>query len=131
MSITPADILKVADELSRFSSEAHSRSAASRAYYAAFHTAKSWHDTALPAPGMCRGDLRGRSHEELIERLRHPAPECSPVLRDSSKSAGLILITLRSRRVLADYQLTEAMTRDEAVTAVETAAHLMRDLRTD
>jgi hypothetical protein len=126
MSCSPAEILALADELSNGPTAAYWRSAASRAYYAAYHAARIWHDTRLPAPGMCAPDVRG-VHEEFIERLRHPAPETKGDLRVKSATIGRVLLGLRRMRVRADYELNESFTRDEALTAVSQADQVLAD----
>lgn len=74
--------------------EAALRSATSRAYYAAFHHAKSYLQAKDPSLNMARD---GRAHDQVPERLRGPG--CTRV----EKGAAEKLERLRSSRRWADY----------------------------
>ncbi len=108
MPITPQDLLSIARQQALHATEAWHRSAISRAYYAAYHRCREW-EQALPAPGSNRGPAGGR-HQELINRLQNPAPECGRELGNRSRASGLQLSVQRQRRVDADYELAQEVT---------------------
>lgn len=91
--------IEVARELADGGKEAHWRSSASRAYYAAFHTAReaiTQHDIVIPetAAGHQRvQDCLAASGNGLLE------------------TANTYLGTLHNNRLKADYRLTTAMVR--------------------
>lgn len=70
MAIDSRDLFAFAQSLSRNTSEVATRDAISGAYYAAFHRCRAW-EQALPALGSNEGPSGG-SHQELINRLKHP-----------------------------------------------------------
>lgn len=105
MSIDHHDLLGLARELCDGSTEAHWRSAVSRAYYGAYHACDQWHGR-LPAPGSDIGP-KGGVHQTLINRLRNPAPEVKGAERALSKTLATVLEVLRVQRNCADYDLSE------------------------
>ncbi|HEY1394498.1 hypothetical protein [Roseateles sp.] len=111
MTIECKDFFTFARQLGQQDSEVAFRSAISRAYYAAFHRCKEWEET-LPMLGRNEGP-EGGSHQELINRLKHPAERCGEILKERSRRNGAQLEAQRHRRVQADYAL------DETVTAAE------------
>ena len=114
MSSAPADLLTVARELSKCSSEAHWRGAVSRAYYASYHACLRWHDT-LPMPGD-PGSARGE-HERLIQRLVNPAKQCAASEVRTSRWLSGQLSNLRAMRVQSDYELANTVALEDAVLA--------------
>lgn len=105
MTIAAHDILNIAHQIRGFSNEAGYRSAISRAYYSVFHSCLDW-EKSLAIPGSCSGH-EGGHHQQLINRLRNPAPE----LKDSatrmlSKKIAARVEALRTKRVAADYMLS-------------------------
>ena len=119
---TPRDILAVAVELSAGPTQAHWRSAISRAYYASHHALKVWHAT-LPAPGSV-GLAKG-SHEQLVAQLRSPAPESSPEQQKSSRTYSVKLALMLRQRVAADYLLNETIGADQAATVCAMARGIL------
>jgi uncharacterized protein (UPF0332 family) len=113
MPITPNDLLEAARRQALDPSETWRRSAISRAYYAAYHRCRDWEST-LPTLGSNAGPAGGR-HQELINRLRNPAPECGTEVGHRSRASSYQLFAQRQRRVDADYDLhaevTEATVR--------------------
>lgn len=107
MAIDCKDLLAYARQLGRQDSELGCRSAISRAYYAAFHRCRLWEQT-LPELGRNEGPAGG-SHQELINRLKHPAERCGELLKERSRQNGVQLEVQRRRRVQADYHLEEAV----------------------
>lgn len=118
----PGDILAVAVELSHGATQAHWRSAISRAYYASHHALKGWH-SALPAAGSV-GSATG-SHEQLVAQLRNPDRQCSEVQKVTSGGFSMRLAGLLRQRVTADYILTGSTTQAEAETACEVAPGIL------
>jgi uncharacterized protein (UPF0332 family) len=114
--MNPRDFLDVAGELAAESTEAHWRSAISRAYYAAFHIARG----LLRRCGFAV-PFAGPAHEYLPRRLMnggHP---------DVSR-AGDLLTDLRQRRNRADYDLGRPVDEQAAVDAVLDADDVIRTL---
>jgi uncharacterized protein (UPF0332 family) len=110
MPITPDDLFLAARRQALDPSETWRRSAISRAYYAAFHRCREWEKT-LPTLGSNLGPAGGR-HQELINRLRNPAPECGKEVGNLSRASGYQLFFQRQRRVDADYELQLAVTEE-------------------
>ncbi len=105
MTIAAPDILDVAQQIRAFSSEAGNRSAISRAYYSVYHSCLEWEKT-FASPGSQSGP-EGGFHQQLINRLRNPAPEVrDPGLRMLSKKIAARVEALRTKRVAADYLLS-------------------------
>ncbi len=112
MAIGPREILAYARNLQpqAATNEVCARSAVSRAYYAAYHAARLFHET-LPEPGTLPPAKAGKDdgmgkHAELIMRLQNPSPK---VRRDSrqiasiSVAVGSLLNVIKANRVTADY----------------------------
>lgn len=114
----PSDILLLASRLAQEDVEASWQSAVSRAYYSCFHAAKIWHDS-LPRPGdpqTARGE-----HETLIRQLTLPHRDCDPAQIALSRWLAGQLFNLRAERVVADYKLSEPMSKERALNACATA----------
>lgn len=107
MTIAAHEILTVANLICGFSSEAGYRSAISRAYYSVFHSCLEW-EKSLALPGSGSGH-EGGHHQQLINRLRNPAPEVKdPDVRILSRKIAARVEALRTKRVAADYFLSAA-----------------------
>lgn len=105
MTIAAHEILTVANQICGFSNEAGYRSAISRAYYSVFHSCLEW-EKSLAIPGSGSGHDGGH-HQQLINRLRNPAPEVKdPAIRLLSKKIAARVDALRTKRVAADYFLS-------------------------
>lgn len=135
MATRPSQILDLARSLQAQSaaSEAHARSAVSRAYYAAYHAAREFHiglaePGYMPPPRPGHKDEAAGIHVELVLRLQNPA---SKVRKASSKIAatsvaiGSVLDALRLNRVLADYRLDEAVSEELAREALSSAESIL------
>lgn len=115
--MSPEDFLSLSKRLCESQDEIDLRSSISRAYYGAYHAAC---DTAmrLQLPEAKRYDAG--MHERLISRF-----ECNgPGLRKIARR-------LRDRkrlRAMADYQLGEQVTREEASLNALESARLVQDL---
>jgi uncharacterized protein (UPF0332 family) len=114
--IADRDFLNVAVRLCLTGVEADWRTAASRAYFAAFHCAR----TLMTAMGfeVPRGD---QAHGYLWRRLE----SCGA---HRVGEAGSLLSELRTYRNRADYDLATDFTIRDAKYSVESAADLMRTL---
>jgi uncharacterized protein (UPF0332 family) len=108
------DFLPAARRLASSSDEADLRSAASRAYYAAFHAARDLLTTL-----RFRTPRADRAHNYLYVRLNNcgaPAVE----------GAATLLHDLRSLRNLADYEVRSPFGAQEAAGAVDDAEEIFR-----
>lgn len=126
MSSTHQDLIGLAHELKTGATEAHWRSAVSRGYYAAYHGCQIWHN-ALKVPGSNEGPPGG-SHQQLINRLGHPAPEVKGGERPLSKSLSTFLGLLHIKRCAADYQLDKTIDQVAAQTACKEAELILSKL---
>jgi uncharacterized protein (UPF0332 family) len=110
------EFLPLAVQLAGGTTEAEWRSAASRAYYAAFHVARRLlSDLQFTVP---RAD---RAHQYLIFRLCNSS-------EGTVQQAGRDLETLRRLRNRADYDETPALPQPQAVAAVQIAEMVVRVL---
>jgi hypothetical protein len=123
MGITHTEFLNLAQQLAQENSEAALRSSVSRAYYAVYHHFKNWHDQ-LPCPGSSAGHPGG-VHQELINRLRNPAPELKQEQKVESKTKAAQLEALRNQRHIADYKLSDTVEATLAKNACELAKKLL------
>lgn len=123
MSIRAADFVQVAERLAAVDDEPHARSAVSRAYYGAYHAALAW-ERGLAAPGSMAGAVGGM-HEQLLARLRTPAPEVKGEQRLKSRSLAYRLQVLRASRTMADYDLAAAVDPGEVGARVADARDLV------
>jgi len=110
------DFLAVAEELIEGDTEAHWRSAVSRAYYAAFHVARL-------LMGRCgfRVPESDRAHAYLGHRLNNAG-------HDGASQAGRRLDLLRDLRNEADYDLWRGLSRGDADARVEMARSVIEAL---
>lgn len=127
MPIAPYEILEVAKTLSASDTEACIRSSVSRAYYALYHGCLKLEST-LPVPGSNVGP-DGGVHQQLINRLRNPAPE----LRDTetrilSKKLAALLEGLKTKRTAADYDLLGPFTAEIAVNACDLVCKTLENI---
>jgi uncharacterized protein (UPF0332 family) len=112
------DFLALAAQLAADATEAGWRSAVSRAYYAAFHTARRLlTELSFTVP---RAD---RAHQYLVFRLSN----CG---ESTAEQAGRDLDTLRRLRNRADYDDMPAVTQAQAVAAVRLAEGIIQVLDT-
>lgn len=111
--MTGRDFLAVANALATGPTEAEWRSAISRAYYAAFHTAREF---------MTRLRLRvpagEQAHAYLWLRLGNSGDPAADVI-------GRLLRDLRGRRNIADYDLGRPRSKANAVDATTDARDLI------
>jgi uncharacterized protein (UPF0332 family) len=93
--------MTVAGQLAGGTTEQEWRSAASRAYYAAFHKALEVADMCLPPNPYAIGE-----HERLTDRLKAQGKK--------GMSLAYVLIDHKKVRTRADYKLNEAFAQDDA-----------------
>lgn len=118
MSISPQDLLSWAKRLlAGAASETELRDTISRAYYAAFHEARHFHDT-LPAKGQAPRKRVG-IHAKLSHRLQNPSLPRSDERYRRSQVLGHHLKFLHARRVEADYRLDVDIDRAKVERIVE------------
>jgi len=110
------DFLLLARRLAGGASEAEWRSAVSRAYYAAFHVARSLlSDLKFTVP---RAD---RAHQYQVFRLSNSGEA-------AVEQAGRDLDTLRRLRNRADYDETPTLPQSQAAAAVQVAEGILQAL---
>ena len=108
MSITPKDLLSLAKRIvSAGESEVDFRNAMGRAYYAAYHEAKRFHDS-LPSPGNAPPSKVG-VHAELAFRLQRPTIQQSDPRFRTSQNVGWHMTWLHDKRINADYRLQQSI----------------------
>jgi uncharacterized protein (UPF0332 family) len=118
MPITPRQWLEFAERILG-NDEAASRSAASRAYYAAFHASRALSD-ALPNPPT--PPAIGGMHDRAIRALAHCPIRKSKRERDKAiRKIGIILGQARDIRTKADYDTKLPFTREEGQEAIDLA----------
>ena len=126
MAISPTDIAYIADHLMTIDSEAASRSAVSRYFYATLHSAEAWMGK-LPGMPSAAGHTGG-THQLVINRLRNPDPLCTEPQKKASRMFAAKLEILRNRRVQADYYINETPTAGEINNQQAQARKIMSDM---
>ena len=122
--VTVQDFVTLADELIKESgSPIKVRSAVSRAYYGAYHAAKTFHDE-LPIKGAVLHKGCG-IHEQLIQCLENPMVPHSDQLYNKSKSLGFLLRRVRKCRSDADYEITVSFPIENAKTSIAEAKKII------
>ncbi len=114
--MTPRQFLVVAEDLFEGDTEAHWRSAVSRAYYASFHAGRH----LLEKCGF-RTPESERGHRHVSDRLSNSG-------HDGIRAAGVSLDTLRGFRNLADYNLSAVFSRLTADRQIEAAKAIIEAL---
>jgi hypothetical protein len=99
--------------------EATARSVVSRAYYAAYHDSRVWHE-GLPHQGNCPVDAKG-THNRLCINLQNPHGANERDVRLNSTRRGVLLRKLHSDRVAADYDIDGQMDKADANQAIADA----------
>ncbi|QVQ27154.1 hypothetical protein [Achromobacter deleyi] len=101
MSSTYRELLDAAVSISAAGeTEGLYRATASRAYYAAYHAARTYHN-GLSSPGSL-AYARGGMHEGLYTQLRTPTV-ANPRIKAQSIALGNLLMAAYALRVQADY----------------------------
>lgn len=115
--MNPQDFLQTAQNLSGSDYEADMRSAISRAYYAALHTAFG----ALPE--QRRPDLKARdksSHSKVIDAYDGWSKAIEPK-RTDKRLIKEMLIDIKGQRTRADYELDTEIKKDDVSDSLEQA----------
>ena len=120
MAITPSDLLMYARKLRDDPSEPAQRSAASRAYYAAFHPCRDLAKT-LPRP---KSAGRG-AHQQVIATLANFEGEPG-ARRDRVRRLGELLQHAKDLRTRADYYLDRDFSSAEAQMTLSYAERITR-----
>jgi len=118
MSITPADLIRVAREQVGHQDEAYRRSGASRAYYAAFHLGIAL-QTRFKITNAGDNTRMGR-HERLswaMENFTSDVPDQGKRIR----TLGGKLRQCHRLRIRADYYLTQAFSVQDAMQTLSEA----------
>lgn len=116
--MNPLLFLAQAQRLAAASAEEDSRSATSRAYYAAFHVASSFMaNLGFNVPNA------ERAHAYLWLRLQNAGEA-------TIQRAGILLNDLRRERTRADYDLRRSFAQARALAAVQDAATIIKVLNT-
>lgn len=116
MPVKPRDLFESAKLVhAHQKSEAGSRAAISRAYYAAYHAARKFHGS-LPKLGSV-GAKTGR-HEQLAAQLINPGISSEDPKYYSSQSIGYELRDFHRLRVTSDYDLGETVVDDDVEAAL-------------
>lgn len=123
MSTAPRAFLTQATAQLPGGTEDSFRCAINRAYYGAFHGAKSFHD-ALPARGQLPPAPMG-VHATLYHALVHPQIPMTNSGYVKSKQLGYIGIGLKRTRTRADYELADTLVKLDADTAIAEADRMM------
>ncbi|WP_341959171.1 hypothetical protein [Pseudomonas sp. RC10] len=118
MSVCSSDLLALAQALADDEfSEAHHRSAASRAYYAAFLAADELDKSILFPDEHTQG--RGGPHDQVMRRLKAKGYETQAcMLRD-----------MKNIRHYADYKINGEFSRDQALETVMSCKELTANLQ--
>lgn len=119
MSVRADDLLAWA-QANACATEVDTRAAVSRAYYAAYHRCREWH-ARLPSPGFNSGP-GGGVHQQLLNQLRNPAPQCSPTQASLSRQLAYSLQALKADRFTADYELQKMVRNADVQLACAKAA---------
>lgn len=125
MACTCNDFLGFAKTLAEQSSslEIAHRSAVSRAYYAAFHAAKSFSDN-LSVPGEPAPQGMG-VHASLYHSLSHPRLPNGDPLSGKSRSIAYMSQNLKRHREVADYDLQAEVVASDAEDAIAKAKEIL------
>jgi len=123
MTISPQCLLSWAENQPK-TDETDYRACISRAYYAAYHDCKRFHDS-LPSPGA--GASSGGVHEDLCHRLIHTSPETKKdqQLNERSQKRVAFLRPLKHKRGIADYELNETISLTDAANIIAKAKLIM------
>jgi uncharacterized protein (UPF0332 family) len=122
----PDDLLGCAERIAQTppADDALHRAVTSRAYYAAFHAARLFHNS-LAIPGHV-GAANG-VHEQLIAQLSNPGLSPSNQRHTLSKTLGRLMRGIVAMRVDADYQIDRPCSK--ASEALELARQILQSTK--
>lgn len=118
MTVLPDDVFRVAVALNDRGQplgEARDRTIAGRSYYAAYLAIRE----AIRRRYALSVDYRP-GHEDVCNALQAPGET------EGVRACGILLNTLRLRRVRADYHISQTVQESEAEDAIEEAKELLR-----
>ena len=122
--IEPRQLLSLSDDLSRGRGEPYARAAISRAYYAAYHSAKPYSDFS-PVPWSGNEG----AHGNVVKKLAHwPVRRKHKEAIMALRTLGAILGDLKAKRHDADYMLTRDIRHEDAELAVRQARDILARL---
>lgn len=128
MAIEPGEFLDLARRLIGEENEVGFRTAASRAYYSAFHACRR---LASTLPKTAKRKKRTGSHQLLIDRLRHqPFPSENRKIARQIREIGNLLEKGRDGRTTADYKLERPFSRADAEETIARAEKIQDLLKT-
>jgi uncharacterized protein (UPF0332 family) len=109
----PEDFLQTASDLIKSGSEADLRSAASRAYYAAFHACKELSSSVIVEEVETKQSKSTGSHEKIIRTLTSCVgiKDSANLNMETNKKCrilGKALKSAKSSRTFADYKINDA-----------------------
>lgn len=120
-AVKAQDFITLAEELiQEINSPIKIRAATSRAYYGAYHAAKSFHES-LASQGTVATPVKGGVHEQLIQCLINPTVSYTDQTYLTSKSLGYMLARVRKCRNSADYTINSDVPLEDAQTTVAEA----------
>ncbi|WP_157838805.1 hypothetical protein [Achromobacter sp. DH1f] len=123
MSCSPRQLLAAATSIGiKGNTEALHRATASRAYYAAYHAAKAYHDR-LASPGSV-AYAKGGMHEVLHTQLRYPTVADAKA-KAESRALGNLLMAVYALRVNADYKPEQDFLATAGLAALEKASTII------
>jgi len=116
----PIEFLKSAEALleKELVAEVDYRNAASRAYYSAYHSCLVL-SNSYPSTNDVKKE--GGMHQQLIDKLCNHQDE-------QVKTVGYSLKQVKTRRVMADYKLTQDFTLQDAKFAVDSVQKLLQEI---
>ena len=118
MSIIPDDFLTLAQELQCHDNEVHHRTAASRAYYCAYHACITLFQTNIP-----REHQKGGMHNNFLQSLERSTDK-------NDRRIGIILRDIYNRRLLADYDLETSFPASNSAQSIKQTQRLLEQLKT-
>lgn len=122
MSITPADLLSIANRLADGETdEASARSSVSRSYYAALHACMNGLPETLRPPA--ESSYQKGSHRAIIDAMERWG-KSSALGRGEAAVAARYLAKLKRQRVVADYRIYGPWTAD-AVACISDAKRVI------
>jgi uncharacterized protein (UPF0332 family) len=124
MPVVPADWITLANSLVG-QNEIANRSAASRAYYGAFHACRPLADQ-LPNPVTFEG-----MHDRAIRAMKeYPVTTANRNTAMAIHKIGILLGQCRSLRTKADYKCSDPFFNSEAQEAIDFALKIIAGLQT-
>jgi len=114
MSITPQDLLDIAESIYANGGEISHRSATNRAYYSSFHLCSEFADSyPLPEPPYAQ-NVTG-SHDRLAKKFSTYSEEKN---KTTINSIGYILLAFKSLRSEADYGISNDFPESKSKEAI-------------